>query len=368
MTVIPHRSIDHIQKRSSGRSNSVSSATLKTPSCPTTIDHGWSAHGVAVAGDLRTVERAGLTSLAETARASRPVPAGPVPRPRGVTRRRAPMTRAAPGASRPAPLRSGRRSRRGGGPAIRPGRSRGSRGPGGARRSRPRPGSRARSPRRSGSSGSSGEWTSSSGSPLGTGRAGGTWGAASRVATSAAWSWPIGESGVSAWPWKRPSTMNVDSPWRTRTSVASSPSGIERGSPGRVNGPRPSRIVHRSRTASWVADRLGDGIGDVVVERQDHERVLARPRPGEVHRADVDVGLAEHHADPPDRARPVHVAGDEHVVGRRHVEPVVVEPGDPRLAAGDGPGDDRRPAAGLARQRERAPRTRRRRASCARRR
>ena len=47
---------------------------------------------------------------------------------------------------------------------------------------------------------------------------------------------------------------------------------------------------------------------------------------------------------------PVHVAGDEHVVGGRHVEPVVVEPGDPRLAAGDGPGHDRRPAAGLARQ------------------
>ena len=99
-------------------------------------------------------------------------------------------------------------------------------------------------------------------------------------------------------------------------------------------------------------DRLRDRVRHVVVEGEDHERVLARPGPGEVHRADVDVGLAEHQPDPTDRARPVHVAGDEHVVGRRHVEPVVVEPGDPRLAAGDRPGHDRRPAAGLARQRD----------------
>jgi hypothetical protein len=39
-TVIPHSSNDHIQKRSSGRSKSVSSRTLKTPSWPTTTDHG----------------------------------------------------------------------------------------------------------------------------------------------------------------------------------------------------------------------------------------------------------------------------------------------------------------------------------------
>ena len=42
-TVIAHRSIDHIQNRSSGRSNRVSRVTLKTPSWPTTIVHGWSA-------------------------------------------------------------------------------------------------------------------------------------------------------------------------------------------------------------------------------------------------------------------------------------------------------------------------------------
>ena len=59
--------------------------------------------------------------------------------------------------------------------------------------------------------------------------------------------------------------------------------------------------------------------------------------PGEVHRADVDVGLAEHQPDPAHRPGPVPVAGDEHGVGRRHVEPVVVEPGDPGLAVGDRP-------------------------------
>ena len=65
MTLTAHRSIDHIQKRSSGRSKSVSRATLKTPSWPTIIDHGWSRSGVRVAGDLRPVERAGWPALAE---------------------------------------------------------------------------------------------------------------------------------------------------------------------------------------------------------------------------------------------------------------------------------------------------------------
>ena len=180
--------------------------------------------------------------------------------------------------------------------------------------------------------------------------------AASRSATSEAWSWPIGDSGVSAWPWKRPSTMNVDSPWRTRTSVASRPSGMSGAAPAVSGAPavneRPEPDRPQVADGLLRPDRLRDRVRHVVVEGQDHERVLARPGPGEVHRADVDVGLAEHQPDPTDRARPVHVAGDEHVVGRRHVEPVVVEPGDPRLAAGDRPGHDRRPAAGLARQRE----------------
>ena len=172
-------------------------------------------------------------------------------------------------------------------------------------------------------------------------------------------------SGESAWPWKRPSAMNVDSPCRTRTSVASRPSG--------TSGPRsaaqrvpPRRIVHRSRTASWLPDRLRDGLRHVVVEGQDHERVLARPGPGEVHRADVDVRLAEHDPDPPDRPWPVHVAGDEHDVGRGHVEPVVVEPGDPGLARGDRAGHHGRAAARSRPTGSAAPRTRRRRGSCAR--
>ena len=75
----------------------------------------------------------------------------------------------------------------------------------------------------------SGECTSSIGSPTGTGNAGGSCGSASRRATSSAWRSPSGERGESACPWKRPSTMNVDSPWRTRTSVASRPSGMSRG-------------------------------------------------------------------------------------------------------------------------------------------
>ena len=58
----------------------------------------------------------------------------------------------------------------------------------------------------------SGEWTSSRSGPSGSGRAGASCGWASRSATSAAWRSPVADSGVSAWPWKRPSTMNSDSP------------------------------------------------------------------------------------------------------------------------------------------------------------
>ena len=175
--MIPHRSIDHIQKRSSGRSNSVSSATLKTPSCPTTIDHGWSGDGVAVAGDLRTVVRAGLPGRRRDARASPasagrtraatsgsdsppgahdlergPTPAGQV---RSVARADLVAMEALPFAlvdleeARVGPARDRRR------PAPRIARSIAS----------------AVWVVRT-----SGEWTSSSGSPLGTGRAGGTCG------------------------------------------------------------------------------------------------------------------------------------------------------------------------------------------------
>ena len=64
-----------------------------------------------------------------------------------------------------------------------------------------------------------------------------------------------------------------------------------------------------------------------------------------MHRADVHVGLAEHDPDPTDRARTVHVPGDQHVICRSHVQTVVIEPGDPWLAGRDRTGDDRSPAA-----------------------
>ena len=59
-----------------------------------------------------------------------------------------------------------------------------------------------------------------------------------------------------------------------------------------------------------AADRVRDGLGDVVVERQDHQRILARAASGEVHRADVHVGLTEELADLADRPGPVVMAGD----------------------------------------------------------
>ena len=60
--MIPHRSNDHIQNRSSGRSNSVSIVTLKTPSWPTTIAPRAVVARLAVAarparGELRTTRR-----------------------------------------------------------------------------------------------------------------------------------------------------------------------------------------------------------------------------------------------------------------------------------------------------------------------
>ena len=107
---------------------------------------------VAVAGDLRPVERARRAGR-RRARARIVGERRPDPRlrPRGATRRRAPRPRAGV-AARPASVGrvAGRRSRRGGGPPTRPGRSRGSPGraggDGAAAGSRP---ARRRSPRRS---------------------------------------------------------------------------------------------------------------------------------------------------------------------------------------------------------------------------
>ena len=99
-------------------------------------------------------------------------------------------------------------------------------------------------------------------------------------------------------------------------------------------------------------DRVGDRGAHVVVEGEDHQRVGARRGPPDVHRADVHVGLAERLADPPDHPRPVAVVGDQHDLGRAHVEAVVVEPGEARLAARDRAADQRRPAGRLAGQRQ----------------
>ncbi len=114
----------------------------------------------------------------------------------------------------------------------------------------------------------------------------------------------------------------------------------------------PRRMVHRSMTASRPRMRVLDRLRHVVVEGQDHERVLARSRASEVHRADVDVRLAEHRPDPPHHPRSIVVAGDEQHVGRPHVEAIDAEPGDPGLAAGHRPADGDRPASRVARQRE----------------
>ena len=174
---------------------------------------------------------------------------------------------------------------------------------------------------------------------------------ASRVATSAAWCRPIADSGASAWPWKRPSTMYVDSPWRTRTSVASRPSGMSGGS---------AAVSARSRAGSSTGRGPPPGSGSPRTTASgtssSSARIMNASSRGRVRARCIALMLMS--ASPsisptrPTVPGPVHVAGDEHVVGRRHVEPVVVEPGDPRLAAGDRPGHDRRPAAGLARQRE----------------
>src|SRR3954463_3388640 len=183
-----------------------------------------------------------------------------------------------------------------------------------------------------------GEWTISSGSPWGTGRAGGACGRASRSPARAAWRSPAGDSGVSDWPWNRFSTIHSDSPWRSRTRVPSSPAGtIESGIPGSAS------VTGRSTSAVEPDDPDVDHGGirldrpdhrrrHVVVEREDHVRVGSRRGPGEGHRADVDVGLAEEGTDAADGARAVPVVADEHDAARREVHRVLLEPDEPRLA------------------------------------
>ena len=143
-----------------------------------------------------------------------------------------------------------------------------------------------------------------------------------------------------------------DSPWRSRTRVASRPSGMS--GPGgdagtAISSAIPSQPdVQRSMTESWRGS-FPRAAGETSSSRA---RIISASARGalraDVHRADVHVGLAEDLADPPDHPRPVTVVGDQHHVGQLDVEPVVVEAGQAQLAAGDGPGDGRGPAADLA--------------------
>ena len=64
----------------------------------------------------------------------------------------------------------------------------------------------------------------------------------------------------------------------------------------------------------------------------------------DVHVGDVDAGVAQDRADPADHAGAVVVAHDEHVVGRRHVDGVVVDRDDAGLA----PQADERAGEGVA--------------------
>jgi hypothetical protein len=228
MTLIPASSNDHIQNRSSGRSKSVSSSTLKMPSWPTTTDHGrvdasprypatwgWSSvpAGPAAASDVRTPASAG-PSLACTSGSDSPPGAQASSGCRRHVARTSPQrdsisARCSPSHA-PWPI---------------------SRKPGSGRTGTLAPsatGSVMASAiaRAVAAVRASGEWAISTGAMAGTGSDGDIAGRARRAATRRACSAPAGDSWVSAWPWKRPSTMNVDSPWRTRTSEASRPAGM----------------------------------------------------------------------------------------------------------------------------------------------
>ena len=172
-TVIAHRSIVHIQNRSSGRSNSVSRRDLEHAVVADDDRPGQvRRRRVAVAGDLAAGRGSpGAPPSASVAEHPGRAPAGPAPRPRRATRRRAPRPRS--GVRRQAasvvavagvdlvamqalPLALADLEEAGLGPA----------GPAAARHRR------GRSPRRSGPSARSGEWTSSRSGPSGSGRAG----------------------------------------------------------------------------------------------------------------------------------------------------------------------------------------------------
>ena len=52
----------------------------------------------------------------------------------------------------------------------------------------------------------------------------------------------------------------------------------------------------------------------------------------DVHVGDVDAGVAEQRPDRADHAGPVVVGDHQHVIRRRHVDAVAVDPHDPLLA------------------------------------
>ena len=128
---------------------------------------------------------------------------------------------------------------------------------------------------------------------------GGTPRSASRAPASAAWRRPSGERGVSAAPGSDPR------PQRTRRGGAGR--AIPRDRRGRAgDAPRPPRsrsprragIDAPGRARRPSARMRAASRRDRLVEGQEHEGVAARRRAGEVHGADVDVGLAEHDSRP----------------------------------------------------------------------
>ncbi len=207
-TVIAHRSIAHIQNRSRGRSNRVSRVHLEDPVVADDDRPRVVAGAVRVAGDLRRDRACPGTppsaSLTEDRGQRRPDPRLDLGE---STRRRAPRPRSGC-AARPQRLaRSGRRSRRDGGPPSRPGRSRAS--PGSGRAPGDGLGMAATIASAVWVVRRSGEWTiSRSGADRdGQRRRVVRVGEAFRDEPGLAHA-RRGDSGVSAWPWNRPSTMN----------------------------------------------------------------------------------------------------------------------------------------------------------------
>ena len=100
----------------------------------------------------------------------------------------------------------------------------------------------------------SGELTISSGGRAGIGSAGGSAGLARRAAARADCWRPSSVRGVSVWPWKRSSAMNLDWPCRSRTMLASTSAGTlsrpsRGGSPTGRGPPRAPGLRQRSRPA-----------------------------------------------------------------------------------------------------------------------